>query len=666
VTTVADEHASIRLASGLDLPRLLASQQGASIAYHRGEAEVDDRNAVLRAPVDVLLLAACEDAMTEEEATVLPARAVVVGANDGLHPRVEALLHRRGVLVVPDFIGGAGGSASMDALFAPARRPDAATVLEQSGEVVAGLAGRMLAMSSSEDKAPREAGLALAEVARPAPDSKPYGLRTLRPVDGSGPTAQSHGVAAPDASGIEGRCQHERGHIVDSRFYGHVYATEKSRAIFCDVCRFQRWLDVEAALALSQAELDLVPQAQAERIAEAARVERLDLDRVRDEVRRTRHSLVGLLSAVQEACPGDAGQFIHYGATTQDIQDTGQVLEMRDVLCQAELDLFEIVGTLVDTARQHAETLVVGRTHAQPALPMTFGLKVAGWLDELLREVGRLEEMKPRVLVAQLFGGVGTMAGFGDEGPVLLERFARRLGLGVPEIGWHVSRDRVVEYVTTLAMVSATLARIANELRTLSRPELAELELAWHPGKVGSSTMPHKRNPEECEQVMVLARLAAAQVETALGGMLMEHERDSRGLRLEWAIVADVSHYTLAALAIAKDLLAGFDVYPERMAANASVAADAVCTEALMLALARGVGKQSAHALVYELTQAATSEGGELRAYLLNSSEVRRHLSAEELERIFDPGSYLGTASRLTHEVIATAEHWLGSREQRP
>jgi adenylosuccinate lyase len=472
-------------------------------------------------------------------------------------------------------------------------------------------------------------------------------------------------VAAPDASGIEGRCQHERGHIVDSRFYGHVYATEKSRAIFCDVCRFQRWLDVEAALALSQAELDLVPQAQADRIAEAARVERLDLDRVRYEIRRTRHSLVGLLSAVQEACPGDAGQFIHYGATTQDIQDTGQVLEMRDVLCQAERDLSEIVGTLVDIARQHAETLMVGRTHAQPALPMTFGLKVAGWLDELLREVRRLEEMRPRVLVAQLFGGVGTMAGFGDEGPALLESFARRLGLGVPEIGWHVSRDRVVEYVTTLAMVSATLARIANELRTLSRPELGELELAWHPGKVGSSTMPHKRNPEECEQVMVLARLAATQVEAALSGMLMEHERDSRGLRLEWVTVADVSHYTLAALAIAKGLLAGFGVDPERMATNAGAAADAVCTEALMLALARGVGKQSAHALVYELSQAATSEGGELRAYLLNSSEVRQHLSAEELERIFDPGSYLGTASRLTHEVIATAERWLGSREQR-
>lgn len=664
VTSLADEHATIRLDAGLDLPRLLASPLRAPVSNHRGEAAVDDRSAVLRAPVDVLVLAACENAMTNEDASVLPARAVVVGANDGLATQVEGLLHRRKVPVVPDFIGGAGGSASMDALFAPARRPEATMVLERSGEVVAGLARRVLAKSSGEGMAPREAALALADDAPVSPDSKPYALRALN--DAAKPaSASSPGRVAPEVTTVEGSCGHQRAHIVDSRFYGHSYSTDESRSIFCDVCRFQRWLDIEAALALSQAELGLVPRPQAERIAEAARVECLDLDRVRDEIRRTRHSLVGLLSALQEACPGDAGQFIHYGATTQDIQDTGQALEMRDVLCQAERDLVDIVRALAGTARSHAETLMVGRTHAQPALPMTFGLKVAGWLDELLRDVGRLEQMKARVLVAQLFGGVGTMAGFGDDGPALLERFARRLGLDVPAIGWHVSRDRVVEYVTTLAIVSATLARIGDEMRTLSRPELGEMELAWHPGKVGSSTMPHKRNPEECEQMVVLARLAAAQVEVTLGGMLVEHERDARGLRLEWVAVADVSHYTLAALGIGKGVLAGFEVHSDRMATNARAAADAVCTEALMLALARDIGKQSAHALVYELSQAATSEQGDLRAYLLNSSEVRRHLSVDQLERIFDPGSYLGTASRLTHEVVASAERWLASREQR-
>lgn len=481
VRAVADEHASVLLDSGLDVPQLLASPRGSPVADIRGKARVEDRDAVLRAPVDVLLLAACEDAVSEEAVATLGSSAVVVGANDGLAAHVEALLHRCDILTVPDFIGGAGGSASMDALFAPPRRPRAATVLEQSGAVVAGLTERVLSMSSRDDVTPREAALALAESSPVTPGSRPYALRTLRPAKKETPSLEPVMADAQPAS--DGPpCAHERGHIIDSRFYGDFYGTADSRRIFCDVCRFQRWLDIEAALALSQADVGLVPLAYAESIAGAAHVERLDLETVRAEIHRTRHSLVGLLSAFQQICPGDAGEFIHYGATTQDIQDTAQALEMRDILGQAERDLVEIVGMLADTAAEHAETLIVGRTHSQPALPMTFGLKVASWLDELLRADERLQEMKPRVLVAELFGGVGTMAGFGDEGPALLKRFADRLGLGAPAVAWHVSRDRVVEYVTALATVSATLARIANELRTLSRPELGELELAWHHG----------------------------------------------------------------------------------------------------------------------------------------------------------------------------------------
>lgn len=176
--------------------------------------------------------------------------------------------------------------------------------------------------------------------------------------------------------------------------------------------------------------------------------------------------------------------------------------------------------------------------------------------------------------------------------------------------------------------------------------------------------MPHKRNPEECEQVVVLARLAAAQVEVALNGMLVEHERDSRGLRLEWVAVADVSHYTLAALTIVKAAVHGFSVHPDRMAANARADADAVCTEALMLALAKHVGKQSAHALVYDLSQAATSTGGDLRASVSRDCEVQRHLRGEDIERIFDPARYLGAAARLTREVVERAEDWLGHRRR--
>lgn len=456
-------------------------------------------------------------------------------------------------------------------------------------------------------------------------------------------------------------CLHERAHIVDSRFYGDFYSTDASRRIFCDVCRYQRWLDVEAALALSQAELGLVPSEQAELIAAAARVELLDLDWVGEEIRRTRHSLVGLLRGLEQACEGGAGEFIHYGATTQDIQDTGQALEMRDVVHEAERQLRHIAERLCARARGHARTVMVGRTHSQPALPTTFGFKVAGWVEELLRHLERLEALKPRVLVAQLSGGVGTMAGFGEQGPDLLERFARRLGLGVPRIGWHVARDGVAEFVATLAMITATLARMADDMRTLARPELGELEQGWRPGRVGSSTMPHKRNPEDCEQVVVLSRLAAAQVELALTAMVGEHERDGRALRLEWAAVADVSHHALAALAIAREIVEGYAPDVERMGANARELSDAIGSEALMLALAEHIGKQSAHALVYELSQTASGQGADLQERAGGDPLVRRHFTTEEIEDIFDPVRSLGTAARAAVQTAERAEAWLAS-----
>lgn len=461
----------------------------------------------------------------------------------------------------------------------------------------------------------------------------------------------------------EPSCTHDRGHITDSRFYGNRYATPASRRIFCDVCRNQRWLEIEAALALAEAELGMIPVAAAEQIAATARLDLIDLDAVQAEIDKSGHSLVGLLRVFEAACPGESGQFIHYGATTQDIQDTGQVLELRDVLDEIEPLLSAIISRLVDLAEQHAETVALGRTHAQPALPMGFGLKLASWVDELVRHGERLRQTRERVLVAQLFGGAGTMASFGEHGPVLLERFAARLGLGVPMIGWHVARDRVVEFVSGLAMITATLARIADEVRTLSRPEFGEVEEAWRPGKVGSSTMPHKRNPERCEQVVVMARLTAAQVGTALAGMIGDHERDSRALRVEWACVPDVAHYSLCACQIVLELVTGLRVHPERLRRNVDTVADRVMSERLMLVLGERVGKQRAHELVYGLTQQAYEGGVRVPDLIDEHRDIADELDRQTLDSIFDPASYLGASAVLTRRSVAHARRWLASGE---
>ncbi len=457
-------------------------------------------------------------------------------------------------------------------------------------------------------------------------------------------------------------CAHERSQIVDSRFFGHSYSTPASRRIFCDVCRMQRWLDVEAALALSEAEIGFIPPEAAAEIARAAQVDNIDLDEVQEGVRRTEHSLVSLLGALQRACRDGAGEYVHYGATTQDIGDTGEVLEMREVLDEAEAGLRTVVSRLAELARSHRDTLMIGRTHARPALPTTFGFKVAGWIDELLRGAERVEAARSRVLVAQLAGGVGTMAGFDGKGPELVERFAARLSLGVPAIGWHSARDRVAEFVTSLAILAGSLARIAEEVRMLSRPEFGELDEGWHHGKVGSSTMPHKRNPENAEQVVVMGRLAAANAVLALEGMVNEHERDGRALRLEWVSVPSVSHHTLAALAILSKVLGGLDADVERMAEQARAAADGICSEALMLALARNVGRQTAHALVYEMSQKAQTEGRSLRESTADSPEITAHLTPEEVDAVFDPARHLGSAGAMVDGVVARAEQWVGRR----
>ncbi len=450
-------------------------------------------------------------------------------------------------------------------------------------------------------------------------------------------------------------CAHERSHIVDSSFYGHRYSTAATHRIFCDYCRFQRWLDVEAALARSQAELGMIPAEAAEAIVAAARIENLDLDAIRAEIRRTGHSLVGFLSVFQKACEGGAGEYVHYGATTQDIQDTSQSMEMRAVLDELDAVVRTIIAQLVVIADEHGGSVSVGRTHAQPALPLGFGLKVASWIDELMRHLERVEAMRSRVLVAQLFGGVGTMAGFGTNGVELLERFADHLGLTAPAVAWHVARDRVVEYVSTLAMVAGTMGRIGDEVRTLSRPEFAEVEENWRHGMVGSSTMPHKRNPEACEQAVVMARLAIGQVAIALSGMGGDHERDSRALRVEWVCVADVSHYSMASCEIVRSITAGLTIHADRMLANVRVVAEQVASEKLMLALAEHIGKQSAHHAVYELSQQARSQGRSLRDLLKEDPHVGEHFDDAALDRIFDPRAYIGESVALTQRVVADA-----------
>ncbi|MEW6427543.1 MAG: adenylosuccinate lyase family protein [Thermodesulfobacteriota bacterium] len=458
-------------------------------------------------------------------------------------------------------------------------------------------------------------------------------------------------------------CNDLRSHITESRFYRHGYTTDECRRLFCHYRRLQRWLDVEAALAASQAELGLIPAEAAQRLAETADLSLLSLDAIAAGIQQSGHSLIPLLDAWQRAAGDAAGRYIHYGATTQDIQDTAQTLEVRDGLRLIERDLAATAGSIVLRIAQFGDTVMIGRTHNQPALPTTFGLKAAGWLDELLRHLERLDQCRSRLLVSELFGGVGTMASFGGHGLELLARFSDRLGLAAPLAAWHASRDRLAELVGLLALITGTLARIANEISQLSRFEIGELEEPFHYGKIGSTTMPHKRNPELCEQVVVLSRLVKSQAAAAMDTLVSEHERDYRAVRMEWAAVTDAFLYSCGALRLMQQILAGLQVHGERMEANATRAGELLASESLMFRLAEAMGKQQAHALLYRLAMEAVEKNVLFSAALLDNPDVRRYFDEAALLEILRPEKYTGQAREITAVVVARAATILADRK---
>ena len=460
-------------------------------------------------------------------------------------------------------------------------------------------------------------------------------------------------------------CTQARSQIADSRFYAQNYTTEEARQIFCDVYRYQRWLEIESCLAHSQAELGIIPGWAAEEIGRKAHLKNLDLRSVQEGIRETNHSLVPLLRALEQVCKNGAGEFIHYGATTQDIQDTGQVLEIRDAMEVLERDLRRILLRLVDLAQRYRDTVMVGRTHCQHALPMTLGLKIAVWVDEVYRNLERLQDCKKKVLVAQLFGGVGTMAPWGEKGIDLLSMFSEKLTLKPPLVAWHVSRDRFAEFLSTLAMITGTLGKIADEIRTLAHSEIGEFEEPFHMGKLGSSTMPHKRNPEMCEQVVVLTKLVKAQAMLGFEGLIHEHERDSRVLRLEWVTIVDACLFACGALNLMSAILEGLVIHEDRIAAHVKRSASLICTEALMFVLGKKLGKQTAHRILYEVSQQAYQEERPLVEILSSHPIISRELNRDEIQNALEPSNYTGLSNQLTDGVLQLVKDKLPRTEKK-
>ncbi|HZQ64605.1 MAG TPA: adenylosuccinate lyase [Gaiellaceae bacterium] len=443
---------------------------------------------------------------------------------------------------------------------------------------------------------------------------------------------------------------------LDCTLFRDIFGTARMRSIFDSRALLQAWLDAEVAFAEAEAEVGVIPADAAARIREVARAERFDLDLLREQIGESQHPLVPTVRALAEAA-GEAGDYVHWGATTQDIMDTGAVLQVRAALDLIEPTLEELLAELAKQARQHAGTAMVGRTHGQHAVPITFGLKLAIWTDELARTRDRLAACRARVLVGQLGGAAGTLASLGSDGPAVRAAFCRRLGLGEPATPWHTARDAFAELVSTLGILAATLEKIALEIIRLQATEVAEASEPPVDGHVGSSTMPQKRNPMISEWVAGVCKLVRGLVPVMLGLMVGEHERDMAAWSAEWLLVPQALIMTDAALVQLLPIVADLRVDEARMAANLELTRGAILAEAVMLALGGHVGRERAHTLMMAVTRDAELRGIHLLQALREHPAASELLSEEEVARLLDPTTYLGEAAGLAR---ATAERVLG------
>ena len=440
---------------------------------------------------------------------------------------------------------------------------------------------------------------------------------------------------------------------LESALFRDMFGTPPMRAVFADETLLGHYLQVEAALARAQASLGVIPAAAGAAITRAATSLVFDMERLKRETENVGYPILPMVHQLAEAA-GEAGRFVHWGATTQDIMDTATVLQLRDALALVGADVTALREILAELAKRHRDTPMAGRTHLQQALPVTFGYKVAVWLSMMDRHAERLEQLPPRLLMGQFGGAAGTLASLGRDGLAVQAAFCAELGLAVPPITWHVARDGLAEAVCVLGLITGSLAKIATDTMLMMATELAEVAEPFAKGRGGSSTMPQKRNPISSELILATAKAVRQQVALMLDGMVQDFERATGPWHLEWAALPESFLLSAACLHHARFMLSGLIVDAARMRHNLGLTGGLIVAEAVMMAAAPRLGRQRAHDVVYDACRAAIGDGRRLAESLGEVSEIVEALGGmAEVERHCDPANYLGLAPQMVDQVLA-------------
>jgi 3-carboxy-cis,cis-muconate cycloisomerase len=443
--------------------------------------------------------------------------------------------------------------------------------------------------------------------------------------------------------------------VLDSILFRDAFGTPAMREVFSDFSLITRYAEVEIALAKAEARCGVIPAQAAEEIAKRTDVSTLDFELLRQETDIVGYPILPLVHQMVKQC-GDAGRYVHWGATTQDIMDTAVVLQIRAGLAIIESDIAALRSILAGLAKRHRDTPMAGRTHLQQALPVTFGYKCAIWLAMFDRHAERLAQLKPRLLVGQFAGAAGTLASLGDKGFEVQKALCEELGLGVPVSTWHVARDGFAEVMNFLALVTGSLGKVALDIMMMASTEFGEVYEPFVKGRGASSTMPQKRNPISSELMLAASKGVRQHAGLMLDAMVQDFERATGPWHAEWMAIPESFVLTAGSLHQAKFALGGLIVDEKKMSDNLDISRGLIVAEAVMMGLAPDLGRQEAHDVVYDACRVANDKGMTLADVLATDSRVSARIDRATIERLTSPKNYLGLAPEMVDRVLAASK----------
>ena len=435
-----------------------------------------------------------------------------------------------------------------------------------------------------------------------------------------------------------------------------LFAGETMRVVFADRSRLQAMLDFEAALAVAEAAVGVIPRDAAAIVAKHCRAEAFDMAALGVATALAGNPAIPLVKALTARVALDdaaAARYVHWGSTSQDVIDTGLMLQLRSALTVIQGDVDRLIAALAQQTALHRTTPLVGRTLLQHALPITFGLKLAGWLDAMLRHRARLAALPECVLALQFGGASGTLAALGDKGIAVGAALAVELDLPQPNLPWHSHRDRLVEVATTLGLLVGTLGKIGRDIVLSMQTEVAEIFEPAGVGKGGSSALPHKRNPVGSVVSQAAAIRVPGLVATMLAAMMQEHERAAGGWHAEWEVLPEILTLASGALVHTLTMVDGLEIDTVRMRRNLDATHGLIMAEAATAALGRHIGRSDAYALVEAACKRAVKEDRTLGAVLAGEPVVTAHLLPTDLDELLEPANYLGSAFAFVDRALA-------------